>query len=188
MTLVWGGFFVFLGSGQPIIDEIYGRGDWFAGYFAITAFFIAAASWTAGRFSERIGAHRVVLIGIGTVIVLAATMTIAAVATDGRPPFWVWFVLVTGTSAGSTIATPAFSALALQPMQRLAGTASAVMGLCATGGGALLAALVDRRIDDTVTPMGVGMLVYATGALALTLWARGGSLAPVDPDAVASAA
>lgn len=183
MTFMWGGFFVFLGSGQPIIDEIYGRGDWFAGYFAIAALTMATASLTASRVTERLGAVRITQIGLSIVITLATVMVIAAMTTDGRPPFWLWLLLVIGTSSGSTVATPAFSALAMQPMERLAGTASAVMGLSATGGGAVLAALIDRRIDDTITPMAVGMLGYACVAVAIAAWARRGSLAPVDPDA-----
>jgi len=46
-----------------------------------------------------------------------------------------------------------------------------------------LAAIVDRQIVDTVTPMAVGNLVYGLLSLAALIWARGGSLEPVDPDA-----
>ncbi|MCP5025634.1 MAG: multidrug effflux MFS transporter, partial [Actinomycetia bacterium] len=66
---------------------------------------------------------------------------------------------------------------------RLAGTASAAMGLATMGGGAILAALIDRRIDDSVTPMAVGILGYGCVAFVIAGWARRGSLAPVDPDA-----
>ncbi len=183
MTLTWGGFFVFLGSGQPIIDEIYGRGDWFAGYFAIAALGMASASLSASRVTERLGAHWIIRFGLLITIGLSGVMTVAALLTDGRPPFWLWLALVTGTSAGTNVATPAFSSLAMQPMARLAGTASAVMGLATMGGGATLAALIDRQIDDSVTPMAVGMLGYGCAAFAMTAWARGGSLATVDPDA-----
>ena len=183
MTLMWGGFFTFLGSGQPIIDEIYGRGDWFAGYFALAALGMAAASLAASRFSERVGAPRIVRFGLGTVLGLSALHTVLALLTDGRPPFWVWLLLVTGTSAGSTIATPAFAALAMTPMARLAGTASAVLGVTTTGGGAVLAALIDQQVTDTVTPMPAGTFGYALVAMGLTLWAAGGSPAPVDPEA-----
>lgn len=182
MSLMWGGFFTFLGSGQPIIDDIYDRGDWFAGYFALAALGMAASSLIASRVTERIGARKVVRIGLWMIIGLSAIHSVLALFTDGTPPFWIWLVLIIGSSSGSTIATPAFSALAMQPMARLAGTASAVMGVATTGGGAVLAAVVDRQVVDTVTPQPVGTLCYAVAAMALTVWASGGSSAPVDPD------
>ncbi|MCP5028898.1 MAG: multidrug effflux MFS transporter, partial [Actinomycetia bacterium] len=78
MTLTWGGFFVFLGSGQPIIDEIYGRGDWFAGYFAIASLGMAAASFSASRVTELFGAHRIIRFGLLITIGLSGMMTVAA--------------------------------------------------------------------------------------------------------------
>ena len=64
----------------------------------------------------------------------------------------------------------------------IAGTAAAVMGVTTTGGGAVLAAVIDQQVDDTVTPMAVGTLGYAVVAMGFTLWASGGSSAPIDPD------
>ena len=50
------------------------------------------------------------------------------------------------------------------------------------GGGAVLAALIDRQIAETVTPMAAGTFGYALLAMGITLWAAGGSAAAVDPD------
>ena len=44
-------------------------------------------------------------------------------------------------------------------------------------GGALLAAVIDAQIDDTVTPMVVGSLLFGSIGLALLLWARSELLA-----------
>jgi DHA1 family bicyclomycin/chloramphenicol resistance-like MFS transporter len=104
------------------------------------------------------------VVGIGGVAV-----TIAA---SGVPSIWVFFVWAATANALGTLITPLCTSLALEPMGALAGTASAVLGALSLGGGALLAAVIDAQIDDTVTPMVVGSLLFGTIGLASLLWAR----------------
>jgi len=67
-------------------------------------------------------------------------------------------------------------------MERIAGTATAVRGLLTLGFGSVLAAVVDRQIDMTITPMAIGGAIYCTLAFVVLTWARSGSLAVIDPD------
>ena len=46
-----------------------------------------------------------------------------------------------------------------------------MIGLVNIGGAATLAALFDRQIDDTVTPMAVGFLVYGALSATAVRWA-----------------
>ncbi len=62
--------------------------------------------------------------------------------------------------------------------------ASGFAGLVAS----LLAAVFDRMIDDSVTPMAVGYFVYSFAGLLVLQWARGGSSDIVDPDRLEPAA
>ncbi len=52
---------------------------------------------------------------------------------------------------------------------KIAGTASSVTGAAIFIGGALLGSLIDRQIIDTVTPFGVGFLIYSSLAL-IAVW------------------
>jgi len=183
MTFSFGAFFVYLDSGQPIISEIYGRGDWFALLFAGSSLSIAAAVLISTRYTRTHGAASVARIGVIGHIASAAVFTAMALTTDGRPSFWVWYFFLCVMGSFNTVLTPTANALAMQPMARLAGAASGVLGLVTLGLGAALAAIIDRQIVDTVTPMAVGNLVYGLLSLAMLMWARGGSLEPVDPDA-----
>ncbi len=178
----FGAFFIYLGSSQPIIDEIYGYGQWFALIFGAVSIFIAAAVLTGERLIRRVGAAQVCLVAMITLVGWAAAFTVVTAVTGGVPRFGVWFGGVTVYGALTTVITPTASALAMQPMERVAGTASGVYGVITLGGGAALANVFDRMIEDTVTPMAVGFLVYASVALLLLLWARGGTLEVVDPD------
>ena len=57
-------------------------------------------------------------------------------------------------------------------MGDLAGTASAVIGTISTGGGAVLALLIDRMIAGSVTPLVTAYAGYGAIGLGFALWAR----------------
>ena len=57
MVFSYGVFFVFLGSSQPIVDEVYGRPGWFA-TFACTSAVNGFCVWQASCHVHRIGAAR----------------------------------------------------------------------------------------------------------------------------------
>ncbi|GJM37935.1 MAG: MFS transporter [Acidimicrobiales bacterium] len=181
ITAASGAFFIFLGSSQPIVDEIYGHGDWFALIFACVAACIGLTVWNSGRFIRGHGARKVALVAVIGMIAAAAAFGVVAVATDGRPPFWFWLGAVAVFASLGTVSTPTMTAMAMTPMARVAGTASALNGVLSVAGASLLAVVFDRRIDDTVTPMAVGFLVYSLLALGFLLWARGGSDEIVEP-------
>ena len=184
LTLGSGAFFIFLGSGQPIVDEIYGYGDWFAlAFFAIAAG-IGLTVWLSSRFISRFGADAVGSTAMIVMVFTAGVFLLMCLVSDGRPPFAVWMMFVTVFSSFVTVATPAFTALAMTPMARIAGTASALNGVLSIGVASLLAVVFDRMIDDTVTPMAAGFLFYSTLALLAARWARGGSREIVEPDTV----
>jgi MFS transporter, DHA1 family, multidrug resistance protein len=78
--------------------------------------------------------------------------------------------------ASHALLIPNFNTIALAPMGRIAGTASAVIGTVPTAAGALLGAQLDRAFDGTVLPIAVGFLGYGALALGFVLWAERGRL------------
>lgn len=175
LTFSFGGFIVFLGSAQPIIDVIYDRESEFTLWFGLAGAVMALYFVAVNRFIERHGAHRVSMFVALAGLVFSATLLIAALASDGVPTFFVWLILVAVANAFITMLTPTCYALGLRPMGELAGTASAVMGFVSTLGGSALAALVNAQIDGTVTPMAVGYVVYGSIAVGFLVWAGGGA-------------
>ena len=83
-------------------------------------------------------------------------------------------VLIAVANAFTTLLTPTCYSLALAPMGDRAGTASGVIGFMTAAGGSALAALVDAAIDDTVTPMAVGYVLYGGIAVGMLTWAAVG--------------
>ena len=163
--------FIFLGSSQPIIDRIYGREEQFVFFFGGGGLLMVVALVINNRLIARHGARRMVLVVSAAMVAITTTGLAVTLLSDGRPSIWVWLAFVALSNTMITTITPMCSALALQPMGALAGTASSILGVVTFAGGALLAAVVDARIEMTVTPMAVGYAVYALASAAALRWA-----------------
>ena len=168
-------FFIWLGSAQPVIDRIYGRGAQFTLLFGLSGVGMAVALLVNNALIKRFGV-RPMAVRAAWVFVVAGLIGLAVtIASGGVPSLWAWFAWAVVANAMSMIMTPMCAAIALGPMADQAGVASAVLGLAQLGVGALLAALVDARIGATVTPMLVGATAFGAAGLGALLWSGRGS-------------
>ena len=165
-------FFIWLGNSQPIFDSVYDRDHQFALIFSLLGIPTALAFFTVNIFIKHFGAKRVaVFTSISSLIVTLILFFIVA-ASNGIPDFWVWLTLVAIANIFSSMLTPIGLSLALEPMDKLAGTASGVAGAISLAGGALFGALIGSQIVDTVTPMAVGYLLYSLMSLFFVVWSQ----------------
>jgi DHA1 family bicyclomycin/chloramphenicol resistance-like MFS transporter len=171
-TLSYGAFFPWLGSSTQMIGEIYGRDDQFALFFGLNAAFMALVIVIVERLVKRYSTIPVLLAQSAILIFVAGAYVVWTAAGDGVVNFWGWFALVSVMTALNSGTTPLMQTLSLEPMGKIAG--SSVTGAIVFMGGALLGAIIDRATSDTVTPFGVGFLVYSGLALASMLFARSG--------------
>lgn len=158
-TMFEGAFFVWLGSAQPILDEVYGRGRQFTLFFGLSGAGMALALLTNNRLIDRYGTHRMIRVASTTHVALCLPALGLTLGAGGVPSVWLWFVWAASTNALTMVVLPMSSAVAMEPMADKAGVASAVMGMAQLGLGAGLAAVVDAQIDTTVTPMLIGAVV-----------------------------
>ncbi|MCY4664475.1 MAG: MFS transporter, partial [Acidimicrobiaceae bacterium] len=174
-TFAFAAFYSFLASTELIFSAVYDQPEWFVPYF--TAMSVAAALTALGnnRLLRSIGARQVAL-GAGTTYsAVSAALLGVTVAGTGVPPLLAWLALFSLANCCHTAFFPTCISLALEPMGKLAGTASSVIVFSTSLLGSLLASFTDRAIDDTVMPISIAYFVYSVLALACQLWARGGS-------------
>lgn len=179
-TFLLGAFFPWLGSSELIVGDLYGHEDIYPFVFAGTGVAMAAATLTSSRVVKNIGAHRAVRLMLPMLAGLALVTFVVATLSDGLPPFWLFIVLIASLMGLETASTPQVAALALEPMGRLAGTASSAVGTLNFALGAFLGFLVDRQVNDTVTPIFVGFLIYGSLAAVSCWWALGGQRSEVS--------
>ena len=167
-----GAFFSFLGSSQLLFDDVYGRGDVFAYYFAGMSVFMGLVVFTGSRLVTQIGADRMIVTLLPITVCLSAALALWSWQAGGQPWFFGWFAVIVAVNALRTFVNPLIQAQAMGPMGELAGTASAVIGTISMGGGAVLAMLIDRMIAGSVTPLVTAYAGYGAIGLGFALWAR----------------
>jgi DHA1 family bicyclomycin/chloramphenicol resistance-like MFS transporter len=69
-----------------------------------------------------------------------------------------------------------FNAISMEPLARVAGTGSAVVGFLQTAGGGLIGAWIGQSFDGTPIPIAIGYFTVAILGLILVLIAEGGRL------------
>ncbi|HJM32186.1 MAG: multidrug effflux MFS transporter [Acidimicrobiales bacterium] len=178
-TFVYGAFFTYLASSQPIFDIVYDRADLFALLYGASSGLMAAAFFTVNRFISRYGAHHVAVVSLVCGVTLSATLLLLSVAADGQPSFWVWVIGIAVVNSFMTILVPTGTSLALDPMGEMAGSASGIIGFVSTAGGSVLSFLLNSRITDSVTPMMVGYVMFGSVALVCALASGAGALPQV---------
>jgi len=171
-TMTYSAFFPWLGSSIQMIGEIYDRPEQFALLFGANAAVMAVVILITERLIKRFGAYIVLLVELSIGVLVALVYVIWAVGSDGVISFVPWIILVSAMVALSAGTAPMSQTLSMQPMGRIAGTAASITGAIIFAVGATLGAVTDSLIDDTITPFGVGFLVYGSIAVVAIVLAR----------------
>jgi len=156
-------FTMYLASSELIVSEIYNRREQFPFIFGLTALGFAVAAALNGRAVGIFGVRRVIWAVLGILITGSAVLTVVVTVVD-QPSFWIFMPGIGLMLMLFMFLMPNMSAEALQPVPHIAGTASALSGACRMAGGAVLGGLVAARIDTSVTPFAVALLVFAIAA------------------------
>ena len=84
-----------------------------------------------------------------------------ALATDGRPPFGLFLVLLIFTLTTQQVSMVNSSAAAMVPLGHVAGSAAAVVGATPQIIGALIGSRIDALFDGTITPLSIAFVISA---------------------------
>jgi DHA1 family bicyclomycin/chloramphenicol resistance-like MFS transporter len=171
LTLFGASFFVWLGSAQPIIDEVYGRDSQFTIFFGLSGAGMGIALLVNNRLIDRFGARLMLRSAAGLHVGCSVVVSVLVLAAGGVPSVWLWFGWAIVANAMTMVIGSMGAALAMEPMADKAGIASAILGVSQLGIGAVMASVVDAQIGSTVTPMVVGAVVFGVPGLAALLLA-----------------
>ena len=170
-ALTLGMLFATLSSMEGIFDQRFDRAASFPLWFAVIAVASMSGSIVNARLVMRLGMR--VMVKVTYAVLLAVTLAYLALhVTDALPDtaafavHILWSVVlfaVMGLTLGN------LSALAMEPLGHIAGLAASVTSAIATIASVALAVPVGLMFDGTQGPLLLGVAVYGTGALALSL-------------------
>ena len=174
LTMFTGVISAYVISVQQVFGEVYGLGDWLPIAFAATAGGIAVANFANGFFVRTFGMRRISHAAMILFTVISAFGYLMAL--DTTVNFALDYALFTILLMMFAVIATNFTAISLEPMGNLAGTATAITGFVSTTFGALLGGLVGQMFNGTVQPLFAGFAIFGAVSVAATLWAERGKL------------
>jgi DHA1 family bicyclomycin/chloramphenicol resistance-like MFS transporter len=162
--VLFGALMGYINSAQQIFTETYALGPWFPAVFGAVAASLALASVVNGRLVLRVGMRpmsHAALIGFVAVALVHLGLELAL----GAPPLGLFVAMLALELFCFGLIMPNFNALAMEPMGRIAGTASSFVGAVTTGLAAALGWRIGQHYDGTVAPLLAGFAW--SGALSL---------------------
>lgn len=179
-TFLFGALFGFITASQQIYVGIYKMGVWFPLAFAGMGGIMSISSYINSRVVGRFGMRRIshgatIVFTIGGFLLFGLTLL-------GPVPMWQFFMIIAVVMFAFGWAISNMNSLSMEPLGKVAGTASAVFGFIQTTGGAIIGGLVARQFDGTLMPMAASYAIMGTIALGFILFAEKGKLFGVSPE------
>jgi MFS transporter, DHA1 family, multidrug resistance protein len=173
-TMLLGSLMAYLGMVQQIVSEVYHRGPWMPALFALCAIALGCTSYLNARWVERIGmrfmSHSALL------VFFFLALTHVCIAMIHAEPLWA-FVLIQSACLGAYgLAASNFGAMAMEPLDTVAGIGASLLGFICQFGSALIGAVIGWQFKGTTVPLAAGALGCAVAALLFALLAENGRL------------
>ena len=156
IALLSGGMFGFIGSIQQVMADTFHRPELLAIIFPCVAGTMAVGSFLNSRLVMKIGMRRISHTALAGVIGFAAVHL--AITWSGYENLWSFTILQALMMGCMGLANANFSAMAMERMGEIAGTASSLQGFVTTLGGALIGAAIGQAFDGTTVPLYAGFL------------------------------
>jgi DHA1 family bicyclomycin/chloramphenicol resistance-like MFS transporter len=171
LSLAFGALFGYLNSAQQIFVTTFNVGAKFPMYFAIVSILAGSASFLNAALVMRFGMRLLATIGFGTQAVMALLMVLILYfeilsSEWSLIAFIIWSVIaffIKGMYFGN------LNALAMEPMGKIAGMASAIIGAVATLLGILIAVPIGLLFNGTPLPVLMGYIICSGIALIFML-------------------
>ena len=160
---------------QQVFDQFFGRANNFPEWFAVIAAFSASASFLNSMLVMKLGMRRLISAALRVQIALSAFMLLmfwtGAISGNLGFGFFVFWVFSLFFQAGLTFGN--LTALAMEPLGHIAGTAASVISALATLGSVFLATIAGHFFDGTPLAMIISIALFASfGALSAHLLQR----------------
>ena len=172
--VIFGSLFAYIGASEQIYSDVFKREAQFPLWFAVGAGALAVANLTNSTLVERFGMRRISHLAVIMFVMLATANMVMMGVTDES--FFVFIALFVLNFACFGMVGANFSALAMTPLGKVAGTASGVYGFCTTTLAAGLGYIVSSRFDGTVNSILIGFLALGVVSLCIVLITERGRL------------
>jgi MFS transporter, DHA1 family, multidrug resistance protein len=171
---VLGSLFAFVFCAQQVFTGIYKLGHYFPIAFAACAIGTAIAGFINSRFVDRLGMRVISHGALLGYVAVSGTMLAAAKLQMLPLPLFMALSALMMFAFGLMISN--FTALAMEPQGRIAGTASSLYGSITTLLGIGIGTKMGQDYDGTLLPFATGFFLCTLASLAVVLMVEKGRL------------
>ena len=172
--IIFGALFSFIGSSEQVFRDVFGQEESFAFWFAGIAAALAAANFLNSRVVERIGMRRMSHGAMVFFLIMSSALVVITLL-FGESLYW-FFPMFALTFACFGLMGANFSALAMEPLGKIAGTASAAYGFATTTVSSLLGMAIGSFYNGSTLPLMIGFVCLGLGSLMVVLLTEKGQL------------
>lgn len=181
--MFFGGLYAFLNSAEQIFAVQFALGGAFPLAFSAIAGVMAVTSFLNSRLVGRMGQRR---LSHGALIAFTAISALhVVILLAGYEELYLYTALLAGAMMLLGLIAANFSALAMEPVGHIAGTASAAYGFFTGVFGGIVGAVIGQLYDGTGLPLVAGQMVMGAVALAIVWWTERGKLFGTGEDETA---
>lgn len=172
--VIFGALFAFVAASEQIFTDVFHQEETFTLWFAGVAAALAASNLLNARIVERFGMRRI----SHTVLLLFVALAVVNVLTLHfiGEHFWVFYPLFCLTFGCFGMLGANFTALAMEPQGKIAGTASAAYGFASTTVSSFIGYLVAGQFNGTIAPFMIGFVALGVASLTIILITERGRL------------
>ena len=172
--VIFGALFAFIAASEQIFTDVFEKEETFALWFAGIAASLAISNFLNSRIVERFGMRRI----SHSVLILFTALALINVVTLFLygPHLMLFYPLFCLTFGCFGMLGANFTALAMEPQGKIAGTASAAYGFATTTFASLIGYLVASQFNGTIAPFMIGFVLLGLSSLTIVLITERGKL------------
>ncbi len=166
-SCLFGSLFGFISTSEQIFRDVFGQGDRFALWFAGVALTMSLSNLTNSRLVTTLGPRRLSHRALVAFVAIVAIGLAATVQFGDRLDLFYCVLIFAFACFGMIGAN--FSATAMEPLGRMAGTGSAAYGFVTTTGSGLLGGIIGQAYDGSTVPLLTGYLLLGLSSLLIVV-------------------
>ena len=149
---------------QPIFDQFFARADSFPLWFALIAVLSASASFVNAMLVMQMGMRRLISTALRVQIIWSFLMLLLFQCgiISGAWGFAIFVFWIFGLFFQTGMTLGNLTALAMEPLGRIAGTGASVISAVATLGSVAIATIIGQFFDGTPLVMIIGIFILAS--------------------------
>lgn len=162
---VAGALITYLMTSQQVFQDIYSLGVRFPLTIASLASLFGLASYFNARWVVSIGSARLVHYALTAIVIVSLIFMLIYGGSNPSPPLWSYIVYMAVIMFAFAFLFGNMTALALEPLGHIAGSASSLVSSVSTGIAILFATFIGGALNENVLPIVAGF-----GVLCLFAW------------------